>query len=254
MNVVFLFGVLWLATLPALAQDIPSSVYAWHQSPVVKQAGMQDKTLLEGTTRDFANLSVHAITLQAHQPTQPEQQLDEEALIIVKAGTVTLELGNQHKNLGPGSVVVIMPGDSYRLTNETTEPLTYYMMRLTSNEVPDLDLYRLMGSSFWVDWDDVPFTPHSKGGVRKMFDYGTVMTKRFEMHVTTLNPGMQSHPSHTHRAAEILLMVDNSAQESINGTWQTAEAGDVIFLESNVPHTIRNTGQRSCTYFAFQFE
>ena len=254
MNVVLLFGLLWLATLPALAQTIPSKVYAWHQSPVVKQAGMEDKTILEGTTRDFASLSVHAITLQAHQPTQPEQQLDEEALIIVKAGALTLQLGNRHKTLGPGSVVVIMPGDSYRLDNKTTEPLTYYIMRLTSNEVPDLDLYRLMGGSFWVDWNDVPFIPHSKGGIRRMFDYGTVMTKRFEMHVTTLNPGMQSHPPHTHRAAEILLMVDNSAQESINGVLKTAATGDVIFLESNVPHTIQNNGQHSCTYFAFQFE
>ena len=254
MNVAFLLGLLGLATMPAVAQSIPSRVYAWHQSPVVKQAGMEDKTILEGTTRDFASLSVHAITLQAHQPAQSEQQLDEEALIIVKAGALTLRLGDRQKTLGPGSVVVIMPGDSYRLDNTTAEPLTYYIMRLSSNEVPDLDLYRLMGGSFWVDWDDVPFTPHSKGGVRKMFDYGTVMTKRFEMHVTTLSPGMQSHPPHTHRAAEILLMVDNSAQGSINGAWQTAETGDIIFLESSVPHTIKNAGQRSCTYIAFQFE
>ena len=254
MKVVLLSGLISLAALPALAQPILSKVYNWNQSPVVTQAGFEDRTILEGTTRDFASLSVHAITLFAHQPSQPEQQLDEESLLIVKTGTLTLQLGNRNKTLGPGSVVVIMPGDSYRLANKTTEPLTYYLMRYTSNEVPDLDLYRLMGGSFWVDWEEVPFIPHDKGGIRRMFDYGTVMTKRFEMHVTTLNPGMQSHPPHTHRAAEILLMVDNKAQESINGTLQTAAAGDVIFLESNVPHTIQNTSQRSCTYFAFQFE
>jgi (S)-ureidoglycine aminohydrolase len=254
MKVVFLSWLISLATLPALSQSIPSKVYNWNQSSVVKQAGFEDKTILEGTTRDFANLSVHAITLFAHQPSQPEQQLDEEALIIVKAGALTLQLGNRNKTLGPGSIVVIMPGDSYRLDNKTTQPLTYYIVRYTSNEVPDLDLYRLAGGSFWVDWEEVPFTPHDKGGIRRMFDYGTVMTKRFEMHVTTLNPGMQSHPPHTHRAAEILLMVDNNAQESVNGALQTATTGDVIFLESNVPHNIQNVGQRSCTYFAFQFE
>ncbi len=254
MRLVFISWLISLATLSALSQSIPSNVYDWNQSPVVKQAGFEDKTILEGTTRDFASLSVHAITLFANQPSQPEQQLDEEALIIVKAGALALQLGNRHKTLGPGSVVVIMPGDSYRLENKTTEPLIYYIMRYTSNEVPDLDLYRLTGGSFWVDWEDVPFTPNSKGGIRRMFDYGTVMTKRFEMHVTTLNPGMQSHPPHTHRAAEILLMVDNSAQESINGALQTAAAGDVIFLESDVPHNIQNVSQRSCTYFAFQFE
>ena len=254
MKVFFLSGLISLATLPALSQLIPSAVYDWNRSPVMKQAGFEDKTILEGTTRDYASLSVHAITLFAHQPSQPVQQLDEEALIIVKTGALTLQLGNRNKVLGPGSVVVIMPGDSYRLDNKTTEPLTYYIMRYTSNEVPDLDLYRLAGGSFWVDWEEVPYTPHDKGGIRRMFDYGTVMSKRFEMHVTTLNPGMQSHPPHTHRAAEILLMVDNSAQENINGAWQPAAAGDVIFLESDVPHNIRNVGQQPCTYFAFQFE
>ena len=254
MKVIFLSGLIGLTALSACSQSIPSTVYAWNQSSVVKQAGFEDRTILEGTTRDFANLSVRAITLLAHQPSQPEQQLDEEALIIVKTGALTLQLGNRNKTLGPGSVVVIMPGDSYRLANKTTEPLTYYLMRYTSNEVPDLDLYRLAGGSFWVDWEDVPFTPHDKGGIRRMFDFGTVMTKRFEMHVTTLNPGMQSHPPHTHRAAEILIMVDSSAQESINGTLHTAAAGDVIFLESDVPHNIQNVGQQPCTYFAFQFE
>ena len=254
MKVVFLFWLISLFALPALAQPIPSSVYAWNQSPVITQAGSEDKTLLEGTTRDFAHLSVHAITLPAHLPSQPEQQLEEEALIIVKTGALTLELGNRSKVLGSGSVAVIMPGDSYRLTNKTTGPLTYYFMRYTSNEVPDLDLYRLAGGSFWVDQDEVPFTPSSKGGVRRMFDYGTVMTKRFEMHVTTLNPGMQSHPPHTHRAAEIMLLIDNTAQGSIDGTSQPVTAGDIIFLESNVPHNIQNISQQPCTYFAFQFD
>jgi (S)-ureidoglycine aminohydrolase len=254
MKVAFLSWLISSAILPALSQSIHSNVYAWDQAAVVKQAGFEDKTILEGATRDFANISVHAITLFANQPLQPEQQLDEEALIIVKAGALTLQLSNRNKILGPGSVVVIMPGDSYRLENKTTEPLTYYIMRYTSNEVPDLDLYRLVGGSFWADWEEVPFTKHSKGGIRRMFDYGTVMTKRFEMHATTLNPGMQSHPPHTHRAAEILIMVDNSAQESINGALQTAATGDVIFLESDVPHNIQNVGQQPCTYFAFQFE
>jgi (S)-ureidoglycine aminohydrolase len=30
--------------------------------------------------------------------------------------------------------------------------------------------------------------------------------------------------------------------------------GDIYYLGSNVPHAIRNDGQGTCTYFAFQFE
>jgi (S)-ureidoglycine aminohydrolase len=87
-----------------------------------------------------------------------------------------------------------------------------------------------------------------------MFDRATAMTKRFEMHVTTLNEGLWSHPPHTHRAAEILLLIDNTAHESIDGKLLPATVGDIIFLESNVPHAIQNTSSGSSTYFAFQFE
>ncbi|MDB5240327.1 MAG: cupin, partial [Spirosoma sp.] len=179
---------------------------------------------------------------------------EEEALLIIKTGQLTLTIGNKTKTLGPGSIVFIMPGDNYRLENKTSDPLTYYSMRLTSNQMPDLDLYALVGGSFWVDWNEVPYTPHDKGGIRRMFDTGTVMTKRFEMHVTTLNAGLWSHPPHQHRAAEILIMVDNTAEEQIEGEMHSANVGDVIFLESNVSHAIKNTSQATCTYFAFQFE
>lgn len=93
-----------------------------------------------------------------------------------------------------------------------------------------------------------------KGGIRRMFDRPTAMTKRFEMHVTTLNEGLWSHPPHTHRAAEFLLMVDKSSQESIDGKLFPATVGDLIFLESEVPHALQNTSKGSCTYVAFQFE
>lgn len=250
----WLLFLILLAGLPACGQSIASKVYSWNQAPVVKYVGYDERKILEGTTRDFTNFSVYAITLFANQPTQPAQTLDEEVLIIIKEGELSLTLGEKRKALGPGSVVLIMPGDLHRFENKTAKPLTYYVMRYTSNEMPDIDLTRLAGGSFWVDWKEVPYKPHDKGGIRRMFDCGTVMTKRFEMHVTTLNAGLWSHPPHTHRPAEILLMVDNTARESIDGVLQPAGVGDVIFLESNVPHGIQNTSQGTCTYFAFQFE
>ena len=87
-----------------------------------------------------------------------------------------------------------------------------------------------------------------------MFDRATAMTKRFEMHVTTLNNGLASHPPHTHRAAEILIMVNNAAESSVDGKLIANKTGDLTYLESNVPHNITNNTQTPCTYFAFQFE
>jgi len=243
-----------LAASPAFSQVIASKVYAWNQAPVVNYRGYEERTILEGTTRDFASLTVHAITLFANQPAQPNQTLEEEALVIVRQGELTLTLVGKTKTLGPGSAVLIMPGDLHQFANKTTGPVTYYVVRYSSNEMPDLDLTQLAGGSFWVDWNQVPFQPHDKGGIRRMLDCGTVMVRRLEMHITTLNAGLWSHSPHIHRPAEMLLMMDNTAQVSIDGLLQPTVAGDVIFLEANVPHGLQNTSQGPCTYVAFQLK
>ncbi|GAB3274894.1 hypothetical protein GCM10027347_48050 [Larkinella harenae] len=250
----FLLLLLAVFAQPTHAQTILSKVYAWSKAPVARYTGYEDRTLMEGTTRDFNDFSIHGITLLANQPEPPSQVLDDELLLIVKEGPLTVTLGEKTKTLGPGSVVLVMPGDAHRFSNKTNQPVTYFVMRYASKEVPDLDLTRMAGGSFWVDWNTVPYKPHDKGGIRRMFDQSTVMCKRFEMHVTTLNPGLWSHPPHTHRAAEILLLIENTAQESIDGVLHPAQVGDIIFLESNVPHGIQNTSSKPCTYFAFQFE
>ena len=80
------------------------------------------------------------------------------------------------------------------------------------------------------------------------------MSKRFEMHVTTLNEGLQSHDPHTHAAEEIILIIDNQAEMQIGDRFLKGKAGDVYYVGSNVLHGIRNDGTVPCTYFAYQFE
>ena len=253
-KLILLLFSLFLAPGLLLAQAIVSNVYAWNQAPVVKHVGYEERTLLTGSTRDFSTFSVRGITRLANQPEATLQQSKEETLVIVKEGELTLTLDGKTKTLGPGSVALILPGDRHQLENKTSRPLTYYLMQYRASQLPAPDTARSVANSFWVDWKEVAYKTHEKGGIRRMFDCATAMTKRFEMHVTTLNSGLWSHPPHTHRAAEILLPIDNMAQESIDGTLHPAGAGDVIFLESNIPHAIQNTSAGSCTYFAFQFE
>jgi (S)-ureidoglycine aminohydrolase len=250
------YSLAWLILMPVcgLAQAVGSAVYAWAQAPVTQKANSEQRVLLEGSTLDFRHIKIHATTLQPHQIPHPAHKHDDEELIIVKEGKLTVTIAGQTKTLGAGSVALMLPGDEHGFANQEDVPATYYVMRYESTVPVDIERGKKAGGSFWVDWNEVAFQPHDKGGIRRMFDRATAMTKRFEMHVTTLKEGLWSHPPHTHRAAEILLMIDNQAQESINGSLHPAQAGDLIFLESNVPHAIQNTSRGTCTYFAFQFE
>ncbi|QJW92018.1 cupin domain-containing protein [Spirosoma taeanense] len=249
-----LFCVLVLAAPSAFSQAVASNVYSWPLSPVVRHPTYEERTFLSGITRDFSNLTVQAITLFANQPAHPAQELDEEVLLIIKAGELTLTIGEKRTQLGPGSIVLLMPGDAHRLENKSSQPLTYYQIRYMSNEMPDLDLYRLMGTSFWVDRKEMGrITPDNEGN-RPIIDTGTIMAKRLTAHVTTLSPGSKAYSPHRHRAAEIVIVVEGAVQERIDETQQGVLAGDVIFLEPNTLHSLQKNSQEQCTYFVLQFE
>jgi (S)-ureidoglycine aminohydrolase len=209
---------------------------------------------LEGSSVHFKHIKIHATTVYPHQSPHPSHKHEEEEMIIVKEGELTVTLEGKTQTLGTGSVALINSGEEHGFENKGNSNATYYVMRYESREPKNIERGKQAGGSFMINWKDIPFQTHDKGGIRKFFDTPTSMAKRFEMHVTTLKEGLESHPPLIHKAAEILLPIDNIAEEHIAGAWIKAGIGDIIFLESNVPHAIRNIGKGTVTYFAFQFE
>ncbi len=240
-----------------LAQEITpieSKVYDWQNATIIKKEASERRNLVDGTSTDFKHINVHTTTLYPNHPASKlHHNLDEE-LLIVKEGKMTITIAGKTHILGPGSVVLNIPNEDHSIVNNEPTNLTYYAMRYESVLPKDSIRAKNAGGSVVLNWNDVEFKAHDKGGRRNFLDRATAMCKRLEMHVTTLNEGLMSHPPHTHKAAEILILVEGQAEETINGRWLQAQSGDLIFLQSMVPHAIRNNGKGSCTYFAFQFE
>jgi (S)-ureidoglycine aminohydrolase len=234
-------------------QQIPSTVYRWDGGTVSKKANSQQRVLLEGATPAFTHMKVHATTVAADEAAHPGHEHADEELIIVKEGQLTVTIEGKTETLEKGSVALIMPGDEHALNNNGKQPVTYYIMRYETGQ-PQPERGQKAGGSFVRHWKELEYKPHDKGGRRNVFDTATTHSERFEMHITTLNEGLMSHPPHTHKAAEILLLIEGEAEESIDGTWLSSQVGDIVFLQSQVPHALRNTGKGPATYFAFQFE
>ncbi len=104
-----------------------------------------------------------------------------------------------------------------------------------------------------LDWKDFDYEKTAKGGKRFVLRQPTTMLEELEMHVTTLNEGMKSHGQHTHADEEIILVLKGEVEELIDGKAYSTEAGSLIFLNSNIPHGIRNIGQGPCEYFAIRW-
>jgi (S)-ureidoglycine aminohydrolase len=246
----------------AQTKPVESKVNAWKDLVVNKRPQGESRPILDGTTPDFKLCKVHASTLLPKSRMRKEAYSQEnEELIIVKEGELTVTIEGKTKVLKAGGLALIMSNDVRETENKSNGNTTYYVFQFNSTEPVDVERGKKAGGSLMLNWDEVAFKPHDKGGRKDFFNRPTAMTKRFEMHTTTLNEGLMSHPPHTHKAAEIIFLINSQAdevtsqaQETIDENWHDAKVGDIIFLQSNSLHGIRNTGKGTCTYFAFQFE
>jgi quercetin dioxygenase-like cupin family protein len=108
-------------------------------------------------------------------------------------------------------------------------------------------------TSTFVDWDSLD--PHSTpvGQMRSVFDNPTQTMEKLEVHITTLMPGMSSHPIHHHSWEEMLLVKDGTFEVSANGKKIKAGPGSLVFLASNDPHNATNVGSTPATYYVINF-
>ena len=68
---------------------------------------------------------------------------------------------------------------------------------------------------------------------------------QLEMHVTTLNPGMEPHPPHRHVNEELIIMREGQCETLSNGTWVKVGPGSVVFNASNSLHGLAQRGNNA---------
>lgn len=110
----------------------------------------------------------------------------------------------------------------------------------------------ILGTTF-IDWDALPVRVAPTGFGRNVFDNPTPALEKFEMHITTLRPGMISHAVHQHAWEEILLVKEGEVEVSQNGKLLRCGPGALIFYASHDPHNIKNPGDKDATYYVMNF-
>jgi XRE family transcriptional regulator, regulator of sulfur utilization len=97
-------------------------------------------------------------------------------------------------------------------------------------------------------WDDMKPAKTSVGEVRSLCKSPTATLDQLEMHVTTLNPGLESHPPHRHVNEELIILREGQCETLSNGKWIKVGPGSVVFNASNSLHGFRNIGTTAATY------
>ena len=248
-----LITILFLLPFISFAQkdSIVSGAYNWQQPAPIKNI-ITSISLVQGKAHDFEWVQLSASSLTGTKELKQSMPADQEQLLIIRSGSITIHFKDSSFILTPNSIAVLMPGEKYSLRNASNERCDFYSMRyrkvLSEREKP-------AGNSFVKIWENIPFKPNNIGGGRRdFFEQATAMQKRFEIHVSTLKEGIRSHDPHTHKAEEIVLLIDGDTEMQIGDQFKKADAGGFYYLGSNVLHAIKNIGTRSSTYFAIQFE
>lgn len=246
-----ILGQLFSLFVSAQTSPIIAKVYSWDTSSTNK---IITRSIFSGSGPILALHAMNGIVLpKGKSITYKENNNGNELFFIIKNGPVTVNLNNQSYSINRGSVVVVLPGDKISIKNTGENVASFYQMKYYSKETPNAERGKKAGESFVINWNDMVFKPHDKGGVRQLFDRQTTMLNRFDIHVTQLNVGFKSHEPHTHKNEEIILMLDGNAEMQIGTDHSKANSGDVEFLTSMIPHNLTNIGKTTCLYFAIQW-
>jgi XRE family transcriptional regulator, regulator of sulfur utilization len=98
------------------------------------------------------------------------------------------------------------------------------------------------------EWDEMKPVKTATGEVRSLYKGPTATLDQLEMHVSTLNPGLASHPPHRHANEELIILREGECETLSNGKWMKVGPGSVIFNASNSLHGFRNVGTTPAVY------
>ena len=112
---------------------------------------------------------------------------------------------------------------------------------------------QVMGSRIF-DWESLKVEKTKVGERRDVVRLPTATLDELEMHITTLNPGLESHPPHQHAAEELIIIKEGTLESFVNGEYRKVGPGSIVFQASNQPHAIRNVGTGPATYHVIQWQ
>jgi (S)-ureidoglycine aminohydrolase len=229
---------------------LDSKAYNWADFKPVKDENRLRRQYLDGKTTLLQNLEIHTSTVEGGEASHPPHtHADQEELVIIKEGTLTATIGKDSRVLGPGSVIYVLPGEEHGFVNAGKTPCTYFIIKLKNG----LQGQHPGEKSFMVDWNEMTFVPHDKGGRRNIIEGPTNMFNKLDIHITTLNVGMTSHAPHTHVAEEIILIKEGDVEMNVGDKKVKPSEGGLVFLDSKILHNLTNIGKTPTTYFAIQW-
>jgi len=93
------------------------------------------------------------------------------------------------------------------------------------------------------EWQEVPF-----GRQAFLVNRSSRTLDLLEIHVTTVEPGANSHEPHRHKYEEVLVLQSGRVEVEVNGVVEELGPGGIMVFLSQDWHAVRNIGDEPAVY------
>jgi XRE family transcriptional regulator, regulator of sulfur utilization len=109
---------------------LESRAYPWDALPVKQNGDNRGRAILDGLTHSGYPLEMHATELAPGLAPHGAHAHPNDELVIVREGTLEVDIAGRKTRLGPGSVVFVNSGEQHGLHNAGPTRAHYYIIAL----------------------------------------------------------------------------------------------------------------------------
>jgi quercetin dioxygenase-like cupin family protein len=121
---------------PAPRAPLVSQVFDWDALTPTATKNGQRRDVFDAPTDTVDRLHGHITTLEPGQNTGPLHRHPQEELVIIKEGTIEVNIDGRKKVVGPGSIVYFSVNENENMTNVGSTPAVYTVIQWFTPKTP----------------------------------------------------------------------------------------------------------------------
>jgi XRE family transcriptional regulator, regulator of sulfur utilization len=115
---------------------LPSQVIDWNSMKTTATKTGERRMVFDAPTDTVDKLHLHITTLNPGENTGPLHRHPQEEMVIVKEGTIEVNIDGRKQTVGPGSVIYFSVNENENMTNVGKTPATYHVIQWYTPRTP----------------------------------------------------------------------------------------------------------------------
>jgi quercetin dioxygenase-like cupin family protein len=115
---------------------LASRVVDWNSMETTPTKTGQRRMVIDAPTDTLDKLHLHITTLNPGENTGPLHRHPQEEMVIIKEGTIEVNIDGRKQVVGPGSVIYFSVNENENMTNVGKTPATYHVIQWFTPRTP----------------------------------------------------------------------------------------------------------------------